>query len=480
MTMRLGRSLAALAVLAGFLVAAAPPAPGAPALPCIDPTGVVCGNGLPGLVTDAAGGVAEAGFDAMAKSFGKTAEELIVKTTTAWTKVPATGAAQSDTAGWLGVQLAPLTAFAAVIGLIVAASKMAISRKGQDLNTALVGLFRLLAVTAAGTTVLVLVLAGGDEFAAGIIDRSTGNGLNTITTLFTAGGMGSPLVFMLGLLAILTSIIQIGVLLVRSALLVVLIGIWPLSAAASVAGEAGTQMFKKVTGWIVAFALYKPAAAIVYAAAFKLMAARGDLGDETLASIQGVLLLAMAVIALPAMIRLVVPATSALGSGMSTGGAVAGVATLATGAIAIGATGGGAAAGGAAMGSSTSAGSAAMPAAGGGGSNSGGGDGGPSGGKDTGPTGGGSATPAVSAATKGTEDATGEPSGGGGGGGAASGATTSSSSSNGSGAGAAGASGSNGSNSSGAGAVSGAAAGASGAASKDSDDDGASGSDGDR
>lgn len=325
--------------------------PAAPAGVCDlapGPLGTAC-EGASDLIPspgDVAGGVAAAGFDLMAESFGTQAEELIVKTTTAWTEVPTTGAAQSTTSGWLSVQLGPVTAFAAVLGLIVAAVRMAWSRRGQDLQVAFMGLFRTVAVSAAGTAVMLLVLAAGDVFASNIIDQSTNDGFNSLSKLFSVGSLGSPLVFLLGLLAILTCIIQIGLLLVRSALLVVLMGVWPLSAAASMTGEAGLQMFKKVTGWLIAFALYKPAAAIVYAAAFKLMSARGDLGDQALTAIQGVLLLIMAVIALPAMIRLVVPATSAMGAGMSTGAAVAGIATVATGAIAVGATGGGAALGG--------------------------------------------------------------------------------------------------------------------------------------
>lgn len=408
--------LAALAVgiLAGTSLCFPAPAAAAPTGVCDlapGPLGTACDAGevvigvAGGAAGDAAGdaveSAVESGFDSMAEAFGKQAGELIVKVTTSWTAVPTTGAAQSDTSVFLSGQLAPITAFAAVIGVIIAATKMAISGRGQDLQTAAMGLFRMVVVTTAGTTVLALILAGGDEFSAQLIDASTEDGLNSISTVFVASPLGSALTFLLGLLAILTAIIQIGLLLVRSALLVVLVGIWPLSAAASIAGEAGAQSFKKVTGWIIAFALYKPAAAIVYAAAFKLMSTDGQIGDEALAAIQGLILLIMAVLALPAILRLVVPATAAMGGGMSTGAVAAGAMTAAVGAVGLAATGGasGAAAGAsgasgasgaaAAAGSTGSGGSSGGAGATGGGSDGGGGSSGGSGSSGGGGFGGG-------------------------------------------------------------------------------------------
>ena len=62
--------------------------------------------------------------------------------------------------------------------------------------------------------------------------------------------------------------------------------------------------------WLIAFALYKPAAAIVYAVAFDLAGQQG-----ALALLDGVMMLVLAILALPALLRFVVPATSALAGG---------------------------------------------------------------------------------------------------------------------------------------------------------------------
>ena len=71
----------------------------------------------------------------------------------------------------------------------------------------------------------------------------------------------------------------------------------------------------------MAFALYKPAAAIIYAVAFKLGGQQG-----ALALLDGVMMLILAILALPALLRFLVPATSALAAGGGTGVMLAGAA----------------------------------------------------------------------------------------------------------------------------------------------------------
>ena len=114
---------------------------------------------------------------------------------------------------------------------------------------------------------------------------------------------------MLGIIAFLATVIQIMLMLVRGGMLVLLVGTLPLVAAFSNT-EMGMQWFRKASAWLVAFALYKPAAAVVYAVAFDLAGQQG-----ALALLDGVMMLALAILALPALLRFVVPATSALAGG---------------------------------------------------------------------------------------------------------------------------------------------------------------------
>ena len=307
-----------------------------------------CDAPLVGRLCDATGSVvgavAKSGFEAAARSMGEGADQMLQITTSAWMAVPSGTATQQDTVRWLQGDLLQLTLFVAVIGFIVAGAKTALLRRTEDLRLAFFGAFRLMTVTAAGGTVLYLILRLGDDFAQWIVADSMGGELETsnIFSFAKAGVVNSGILLILGFLAIIGSIVQIGLLLVRSGLLVVLAGAWPLSAAASMTA-AGEHMWKKLTGWIVAFALYKPAAAIVYAVAFRLMQGgdSANAGEQLLALVQGVVLLFVAILALPSLLRLVVPATTAVGSA-SVGGAIAGGAVLATGAVAVPALAGGA------------------------------------------------------------------------------------------------------------------------------------------
>jgi hypothetical protein len=149
------------------------------------------------------------------------------------------------------------------------------------------------------------------------------------------------LLILLGLLVILTQIIQFGLMMVRNAMIVLLAGVLPISAAASNTAT-GKQWWSKSVAWLLAFTLYKPVAALIYATAFRMVSK--DQRPETVVS--GVFLMVLAVFALPALLRFLVPATAAMASGNAgaAAGAVVGGA-LATGAVVL--SGGmGAAAGG--------------------------------------------------------------------------------------------------------------------------------------
>ena len=87
----------------------------------------------------------------------------------------------------------------------------------------------------------------------------------TVTTAFIA--------IVLGIVAFLATVIQIMLMLVRGGMLVLLVGTLPLVAAFSNT-EMGMQWFRKASAWLMAFALYKPAAAVVYAVAFDSPASR--------------------------------------------------------------------------------------------------------------------------------------------------------------------------------------------------------------
>ena len=143
-----------------------------------------------------------------------------------------------------------------------------------------------------------------------------------------------------------------------SALSVLLAGTLPLAYSATNT-QWGKQWSQKHASWLIAFVLYKPVAATIYAAAFKVTgsALTGKLegvAESIVGLMSGLVLMVAALFALPAMMRLIVPAVGAA----SAGGAMfagAAVGSAASGAVNMGsrmAAKGGSSGGGGAAGAS--------------------------------------------------------------------------------------------------------------------------------
>lgn len=241
---------------------------------------------------------------------------------------------------------------AAVVSVVIGAARMAWEQRAEPGRETVKSLLTLVVVAGAGVTMVSLLVTAADSFSLWMINSSLEcdvtvdsacfgeNMLNllALTTNSAAGGLGALLVIILGLIAILGAAIQILLMVARGGMLVILTGILPL-AASFTNTEMGKGWFKKCVAWLVAFILYKPAAAIVYAAAFQLVGTDvfTDDGTGLLAVLTGLMLMIIALFAMPALMRFVTPMVGALAGGAA-GGAVAmgAMAALPTGAAAIG------------------------------------------------------------------------------------------------------------------------------------------------
>lgn len=271
------------------------------------------------------------------------------------------GSTASDPVLFLQNSLWFWTASLAVLSVLVGAAKMIIERRGAPLRDLGRSLATLVVVSGAGVAAVGLLTVSADQFSVWIIDKSTdGTSFNakisTMLALSATSPIGSIMIILLGLIAIFASVIQVVLMIIRGGLLVILTGIFP-TAAAFTNTEAGKGWFQKCTAWLIAFILYKPAAAIVYATAFRLSGANlfgnggdgKDFGSAFLATVTGLALMIVALFAMPALMRFVTPMVGAVagGSGAMAAGAVAG---LASGAISMGSAGRG---GGGSAGTST-------------------------------------------------------------------------------------------------------------------------------
>jgi hypothetical protein len=257
------------------------------------------------------------------------------------------GTTASDPVLFLQNSLYFWTAALAVLSVLVGAAKMIIERRGAPLRDLARSLATLVVVSGAGVAAVGLLTAAADQFSAWIIKNSTdGTSFNANITamlqLSATSPVGSVMIILLGLIAILASVLQIMLMIVRGGLLVVLTGIFP-TAAAFTNTEAGKGWFQKCTAWLIAFILYKPAAAIVYATAFQLTGTKvfgiggdgKDFSSALLSTVTGLALMIIALFAMPALMRFVTPMVGAVagGGGALAGGAVAG---MASGAISMG------------------------------------------------------------------------------------------------------------------------------------------------
>ncbi len=298
-----------------------------------------------------------------------------------------------------------------VIGFLIGMIRLILS---QDVRSSAISLgtqvLNMLLATGAYMVAIPLLLKAGDSTALWLLERS-GQGDPDFGKLLAGGAtlatnLGA--MFIIYLLMFISALVNIVFLLFRNLMFLVLMAFLPVVAAASTT-ESGKQAWRKANGWLLALVLYKPVAAGIYALGFRLIGEGVDKAsaDEGLASmstsLMGLLIITLAGLALPALVKFVVPAAgvgagafsggAALGAGIGAGVSVAAGAAVLAPAMAGAVAAGGAARGAAAAGSAvSSAGSAAGGGSTAGGASSAGGSGGGAGPSGTGGsgTGGGS------------------------------------------------------------------------------------------
>ncbi|WP_420834543.1 hypothetical protein [Bifidobacterium tsurumiense] len=256
-----------------------------------------------------------------------------------WTPGGGTSFYVSD---WIRMQVDPFMLVAAVVGVMAAGFKLVTAQEGRDL----VPLGKSLA-WAIATAVL---LAGGVNTFSNVVDTWTSGVLEAASGMmkdaWESNSLAASQFFELDapIALLLTIIVWIGGTVskiftyLRAGLLPVLVGIAPMWAAMSWT-ELGKQAFAKTMGWLLAFLAYKPVAALMLAAGSAIMASGG--GDSEIITL---VLTLVVIIALPALVKTIVPAVQmSVGGG---GGVMPSVLGMGAGAVVAGAAHGVAAAGG--------------------------------------------------------------------------------------------------------------------------------------
>ncbi|MGP5390345.1 hypothetical protein [Glutamicibacter arilaitensis] len=261
----------------------------------------------------------------------------------------------------------------AILGFLIGLIKLVMS---QDVKNSLIGLgtpiVNLILAATAYATGIGLLLTASDEFSKWIVERSTGGDVD-LTQMLTAGTalIASPgTAFLLFILLLLGAVINLLFMYFRDVMFLILSAFIVVLAAAS-GSEQGRQAWRKANGWLIALLLYKPVAAGIYSLGFRMLVeGSAPEGEEATvpeamhSTLIALLILLLAALALPALIKFIVPAAG-VGAGAFSGGAALGAGvTLAAGAAVLAGTGGAAAAAGGA--GAVGGGSGAAAAAGGG------------------------------------------------------------------------------------------------------------------
>jgi hypothetical protein len=236
------------------------------------------------------------------------------------------------------------------VAIVIAGIRLAWEQRAKPLQDLLKAMLTFVIVCGAGTAAMQLLMAASDQFAVSVVRDAIGgysfpDAMKNMVTIpsDTAGGLGNVhksllMLLLLGQLSAWASLIQIVLMLIRSAMLVILGSTLPLAAAATNT-EVGKAWFKKYCAWALGFIAYKPAAALIYAAAIKLkqetMFGVGSSG--LLQALTGVMMMMLAILALPALLRLAVPLTAAVGGGSAGMGSTGPeMGSLASGAVNVG------------------------------------------------------------------------------------------------------------------------------------------------
>jgi hypothetical protein len=263
-------------------------------------------------------------FQAIANIVVAAVEAVLKAVGLLWVYIKTPDIAENTPALWVQEHTNFIMVFIASIAVIVGAVQMAISHRGEPAKEILRSLITLVVVTASATAFAGTLISAADGFSSWIIDQALAANnhsfakalAETMTDPLKSPGeqFGFVLVILVGIMMVITSIIQLCLMIVRYGMLVLLVGVLPLTAAATNT-EMGMMWFKRSLAWLAGFIIYKPVAALIYATALYLMSTPDTKGapagtPQTLKIIMGVTMMIVAVVALPAILRFVSPRTS--------------------------------------------------------------------------------------------------------------------------------------------------------------------------
>lgn len=275
-----------------------------------------------------------------------------------------------------------------ILGFLYALGKLAIT---QDVRSGAMSvgaqIFRMIVAGSLYIIAVPLLVDAGDATATWLLDQAMDveveGDFSVLAGSSAALSANVGTSFLLLLVMLLGAFVNFIFMIFRDVMFLILVSFIVVLAAAS-GTEAGNEAWRKANGWLLALLLFKPVAGGIYALGFRLIreqdtdaATAGDAFLNGLVStLTGLLVLLLAALALPALIKFIAPVAAAGAGAFSGGAAIGAVAGVAAGAAVIASSGGtGAAAMTGGGGTASGAGAGAAASGGGGGASTAGGAG---------------------------------------------------------------------------------------------------------
>jgi len=265
--------------------------------------------------TEVAGAVADSIIGHLVGMISDAQTSLITTTVTWWLYLPPVNVGGAPAARTLQEWMLPFAVLVAVGGIMWQSLLLIINRKGEPLVTVVKGLFTTAVWGAVSLTGTQLVLRGCEAYTEWVLTRgmncAPGIGQDRACKtdalaerlhlmLLPATAVAPILVFIVGLVVLVASIMQAMLLLFRNGAIIILAGMLQLAASGTFT-SATSNWLRRVLGWLLALTFYEPFAATCYAVAFMLIGDRQNTDISTWFT--GVGMLGLSLIALPAMMR---------------------------------------------------------------------------------------------------------------------------------------------------------------------------------
>lgn len=242
--------------------------------------------------------VALDGFEKIAANAGQFAGELIGNALTWWVRTP-TPNPDSETVRIAQSYTTPIIITLMMAAILSQAIRMAVTRKKEPLLDIGVGLVRYVVVTTMGLMLLGAAVLAGDALSQWMLDAAVPQFAERMQNVLTMQAIANPFgLLIVALIAMVLGAIQWLIGFVRQAAILVLATLLPLAAAGSLA-HSSKNWVSKMLPWLIALVAYKPMAAFIYVIGFTFVS---DARDLTTA-MTGIMVLLLAAVALPAMLR---------------------------------------------------------------------------------------------------------------------------------------------------------------------------------